>query len=754
MRLDDFDYLPSLADGFAMLSADRPGLALVAGLDLPVYAAPSSDTLLPSGRTTIFRILAERMLADSSFPAAVVAADPSAFRVPRPYRERVMVLRVGPRQGYRAQLAQALARGARLLILDQLAAESAGQVAPALASGATLLTQLNSPSRGIALVRELEALGLGAQQLPECLWLVAVQRLPMLCRSCRRSQALTPVQQLQLSLQPGLGLDPAGVYQVSVGCEHCEQHGHRGTVALFDLCRLRRKADGRLSFEAVLPLEQYAHELAQRGDLSFDDVVDLDGALSRRIFQQSTLNQHSLDAASQALERKIAELNSANHVLQQRTTALLSFQAIGRALLASTDLGDLARRVCHSVRELCGADRAALYILHADGSAAILALSGWDGAYLGRRVAGEALAISSDEPQPVDHWPPGIEPQHADVVGGRLRAGLCAPLVATQQQVGMLFIHSMQRGRFEPGEIALLQTFAQQAALLIQRAHLIDELRAHLARLQEAQAALVSQQRLAREMELAAEVQRSILPRTYPHVRGLSFAAENRPAREVGGDFYDVFMLDASRVGLVIADVSGKGMPAALYMALSRSLLLAEARRARSPQRVLLNVNRLLREVGNPRIFVSMFYGIIDTRSKQLTYARAGHDYPLLLRDGEVAELAGEGTVLGMLDVQAEQLAEQQIALRDGDRLVLYTDGLIDVVNEHDQHLTPAGLLPILREQQHADPELICTATLAALARYQGAAEQYDDMTILVVGVGAQARGAERGILDPNPLSS
>jgi serine phosphatase RsbU (regulator of sigma subunit) len=147
---------------------------------------------------------------------------------------------------------------------------------------------------------------------------------------------------------------------------------------------------------------------------------------------------------------------------------------------------------------------------------------------------------------------------------------------------------------------------------------------------------------------------------------------------------------------VVIADVSGKSMPAALYMGLTRSLLLAEARRERSPRAVLLSVNQLLRELGDPQMFVTVFYGVIDPAAHRLTYARAGHDYPLLLHAGAVTRLEG-----GL----------------DGQRFDL-------------DRLTQVFL-------RHAGRALddFCTATFADLAAYQGAAEQFDDMTLLVVGV-------------------
>ena len=163
--------------------------------------------------------------------------------------------------------------------------------------------------------------------------------------------------------------------------------------------------------------------------------------------------------------------------------------------------------------------------------------------------------------------------------------------------------------------------------------------------LQEAQAALVEAERLECELELARKLQQSILPHELPELPGFSFAARSRSARQVGGDFYDAISLDKGRVGLIMADVSDKGMSAALYMALTRSLIYAEAKRNPSPREVLLTVNRLLLEMSQADMFVTVFYGVLDSVQGNLRYARAGHDRPLLFsrRTGACRFLADDG---------------------------------------------------------------------------------------------------------------
>ena len=251
--------------------------------------------------------------------------------------------------------------------------------------------------------------------------------------------------------------------------------------------------------------------------------------------------------------------------------------------------------------------------------------------------------------------------------------------------------------------------------------------------LQEAQAALVEKERMERELELARELQQSILPQEFPHLPGFNCAARSRPARQVGGDFYDVIPLSKGRVGLVMADVSDKGLASALYMALTRSLIHAEAKHSSSPRQVLLNTHRLLLEMGQADMFVTAFYGVLDSAQGALRYARAGHDRPLLYSpsSGECRLLAADGILLGL--VEEVRLEEVDVHLGHGDLLVLYTDGITDANS-------PAGEffgVERLRETVSAAGELsahdLCDLVFEHVARFQAEAVQHDDMALLVV---------------------
>ncbi|NIV35517.1 MAG: SpoIIE family protein phosphatase [Anaerolineae bacterium] len=269
--------------------------------------------------------------------------------------------------------------------------------------------------------------------------------------------------------------------------------------------------------------------------------------------------------------------------------------------------------------------------------------------------------------------------------------------------------------------------------------HLIADLRRkneELARayreLQVAQAALVEKERLERELELAREIQRRMLPKTFPRLAGFDCAAASRPARQVGGDFYDVISLGSDRVGLVMADVSGKGMPAALFMALTRSLMRAEAQRSVSPKEALLRVNNLLFEMSRTELFVTVLYGVLDLSTSTFCYARAGHERALYhspLRD-ECRFLEGEGMFLGMVEpVVVEELC---IDLLPGDRIVLFSDGITDANSADGRLFGRQRLAAVIAEPAETTAQGSIDGVFQRVAEFQAGSEQFDDMALLV----------------------
>lgn len=784
LELKDFYHLPPLGDLVDRLIAEsQPGLVIVAGFDpRPLATEVAGGGFLPSGRAAVFGMLVDAILA--ARPQArgvVVTSDRRLVRVPRALKRRVEFALVEPPFTYAGRIAEAARRKAGLLVIDRLTEETVPAALAAVQGGARVLSQLDTVFRGAQVARQLLELGAEPAQLGGLAWVLSIQRLPTLCPNCK--EAVLPVPEQLARLQeryadlaallgeaplfpkaragarprsagrtesergegPGAGGElpgekllagEVGTFYRAPGCEACHHLGRQGDVAVFDVYRAGGECDP-LGQPSLLPMETYVLYLAAVGRLSLDDYLDFEADQFGRVYRTLSASERALLDAKLAFERKLAELEAANRVLEQRTRSLVSLQDISQMLITSTGLDDLAQRVCRRVRDLCGADRAVLYLLKAPDQAEVLAVGGWEMDRFQARLGREQVFLPEygEEPAPFHHWPPGIPPRHPDVEGAALRAGLYVPLVAQQQPVGVMVVHSTRKASFTPGETALLRAFANQAALAIQRAALFEQLRAKIAELEAAQVELAVKERMERELELARQVQQRVLPRLFPQVEGYGFAARYEPARQVGGDFYDVIALGPERFGVAIADVSDKGMPAALFMALTRSLLLAEARRERSPRAVLESVNQLLMELSEPSMFVTAFYGVVERASGLLTYARAGHDHPFLIRAGRLHRLEGQGTPLGIFEAGAFGLSEQQVELQAGDRLVLYTDGLVDAMDADGRLFERGRLEALLQATASLPPGRICAAVFEELLAFQGQAEQFDDMAMLVVEV-------------------
>ncbi len=234
-------------------------------------------------------------------------------------------------------------------------------------------------------------------------------------------------------------------------------------------------------------------------------------------------------------------------------------------------------------------------------------------------------------------------------------------------------------------------------------------------------------------MQLAHELQQSILPQEMPSLPGYSFAAMMTPARAVGGDFFDFIPLGHEDLGIVVADVSDKGMPAAIFMALTRSLVRAEASRGVFPAAVLRRVNHHLLDMNQAGMFVTVLYGILHSKTGEFLYARAGHELPIVLDDAghAIATPHGCGQLLGLLTDPA--LDEQVITVPPAGRLLLCTDGVADAANAAGEQFGQQRLLAAARRASVHSAQSLRDELQAALLAFQGGAAQFDDITLVVV---------------------
>jgi phosphoserine phosphatase RsbU/P len=250
--------------------------------------------------------------------------------------------------------------------------------------------------------------------------------------------------------------------------------------------------------------------------------------------------------------------------------------------------------------------------------------------------------------------------------------------------------------------------------------------------------------RLEEEMRLAREIQMSLLPRGPLLVPGLTVSALCVPAREVGGDYYDVIALPDGRYGLLIADVSGKGMSAALYMAELKGLILSLSQIHLSPRELLISANRLISMHLDSRSFITMTYAVIDPAAGVMTYARAGHT-PLLYLPGANGSsvrtqiLAPDGMVLGLRLDNGERfaalLAESTLRFNPGDLFVLFTDGISEAMNERADCFGETQLAELVEEHAHLPIGELRERILREITAFVGGAPQHDDMTMILLKV-------------------
>jgi len=305
---------------------------------------------------------------------------------------------------------------------------------------------------------------------------------------------------------------------------------------------------------------------------------------------------------------------------------------------------------------------------------------------------------------------------------------------------------AFEASRFDPEELAsvrdrtdelgdLARTFTRMAAEVQARTDTLDRLVAERTSELNRKNALLEEanQRMDAELSIAKTLQAAMLPQRLPEHPQYTGQATMVPAREMGGDFYDFFPVGENRIGLVIADVSGKGVPAAFFMAISRTILQGSAREHGSPGACLADSNDLLCQQNPLDLFVTAFYGVLDLDTGTFTYANAGHNPPILVRaDGTVSNLPAMGGV-AMGVMMGLSYAENSVTLAAGDTLLLYTDGISEAMDGDGQEFTEGRLIRSLGESHRESVEIVMSSLIDSVHEFVGGAPQSDDITCLIV---------------------
>jgi sigma-B regulation protein RsbU (phosphoserine phosphatase) len=235
------------------------------------------------------------------------------------------------------------------------------------------------------------------------------------------------------------------------------------------------------------------------------------------------------------------------------------------------------------------------------------------------------------------------------------------------------------------------------------------------------------------ELKMAHDIQQSFLPDAIPDLPGFDLAAQNIPAKEVGGDFYDFIHISAGKIGLTIADVSGKGVPAALFMALSRTIVRAKATRSSGVREIIRDANSLIMADAKSGMFVTLFYAVLDVSARTLTYVCAGHNPPVIFKakTGTLMRLNAKGIALGA--IENIELEERKIILDGGDIVVFYTDGVTEAINKNEVQFGEERLITTIKANHELSANDMIEKIKAEVLAFCGDEPQFDDITLMAL---------------------
>jgi serine phosphatase RsbU (regulator of sigma subunit)/putative methionine-R-sulfoxide reductase with GAF domain len=425
---------------------------------------------------------------------------------------------------------------------------------------------------------------------------------------------------------------------------------------------------------------------------------------------------------------------------QEQAYASAALLQVAQAVVSLSDLDEILSTIVRTLPILVGVDRCALYVWDAVKEASCpyeeYGLSEddesefWEKEFPAgssplleaAREQARLLAFPLDEAVSLMDWMM-IEALDEDSENAALASNqqllLAVPLIIKNAYFGVLLVQETPGGlRFRPRRLDIINGIAQQAALAIQDDRLQQE--------------MVVRERLETEVQLARQIQQTFIPETLPLLSGWDLGARWRTARQVGGDFYDVMELPGGHIGLFIADVADKGVPGALFMALTRTLVRAAVIETESPAVALRRVNDLLIPDTQQGMFVTAVYAVLYPESGKLVYANAGHNPPLWLKvDSELERLTRTTIALGVLE--GEEVEERVITLKKGDTLLLYTDGLSEAFSPEGDLFGEERIIAALQAGRDKSAERLLQGIEKELDQFVGDEEQSDDVTMLLL---------------------
>jgi len=454
----------------------------------------------------------------------------------------------------------------------------------------------------------------------------------------------------------------------------------------------------------------------------------LDPKAIRQLARQLSTHASARAAAVQfvtMIANTVARLCFQEYELRQRLNELTTLYNVTMMLAEPRDLKKLLDRTVRAVCEVTDVKAASIRLIDQERDELVIkAVHNLSPQYQQKGP----IRIGQNELDSVAWSPRGFEyvknmatDPRVQYPGDAAREGIVSMLSVGMRYkgrpIGVLRVYTDAERAFQQREIDMLKAISAQAAAAIDNARLVEE--------------RFASEAIERQIKMAAEVQQRMLPSDAPKVPGIDLAYTYVPCFELAGDFFDFIDLPDNNLGLVVADVSGKGVPASLIMASVRAALRAQVDNVYYLYEVVRRLNIMLYRDTKPTEFVTLFYGVLDAKSRRFTYCNAGHPPAMLLRDGVVTEMPSDNMVLGI--EPTENFKQDFIDLQSGDAVLMYTDGLPDAMNFEKQAYGKERILNALRTTAGGSAQDIADHLLWDVRRFVGLSSRSDDLTMIVM---------------------
>jgi len=425
----------------------------------------------------------------------------------------------------------------------------------------------------------------------------------------------------------------------------------------------------------------------------------------------------------------MANENSTKEI-ERQVRDLRALLDVSKAMSSETHLDSLLQVIMKKATEVIDADRSSLFLYDATSNKLWSKIAQKLGRIkeirfpVGVGIAGEVAKTRKVINIPNAYEDPRFNPDYDKQTGYRTSSILCLPLLGIDGKlVGVIQVLNKKGGGvFGQRDESLLEALGSHAAVALERARLTE--------------AYVEKQRIEESLRLASDIQMSMLPQIFPPFPDRSefdIFATIKPAKEVGGDFYDFFFIDPDNLYFCIGDVSGKGVPASLFMAVTKTLIKAIATRNMHPDEILTRVNRELCKDNDAMMFVTIFSGILDTKTGEMYYSNGGHNLPYLINQNEGISALGDCVDIALGIHEEAVYKRRKVTLHAGDWIFLYTDGVTEAMDIHKNLFSDERLMNLLEDQKHHGPEESLTKTLNELKNFSSGAPQADDITMLAL---------------------